>query len=64
MLVIDELQVIWEEVQDIKKWTDSKRQSEAEVEILTDSVKMLEYFNNKLMHLLIDVHPLENSVAH
>ncbi|KAL9959562.1 hypothetical protein ACROYT_G032893 [Oculina patagonica] len=27
----DELQVIWDEVQDIKKWTDSKRQSEAEL---------------------------------
>ena len=39
---IDELQVIWEEVQDIKKWTDSKRQSEAEVGILTDYVKMLD----------------------
>ncbi|XP_020631400.1 serine/threonine-protein kinase TBK1-like isoform X3 [Orbicella faveolata] len=27
----DDLQVIWEDVQDIKKWTDIKRQSEAEL---------------------------------
>lgn len=38
--IIDELQVIWEEVQDIKKWTDSKRQSEAEVGILADNIEM------------------------
>lgn len=39
--LIDDLQVIWEDVQDIKKWTDIKRQSEAEVGILTDNVYML-----------------------
>ena len=49
--LIDELQVIWEEVQDIKKWTDSKRQSEAEVGILTDNVDMLDYFYSKFPSL-------------
>ena len=55
VLVIDELQVIWENVQDIKKWTESKRQSEAEVGILTDYGKMHLLNNN--------IHSLENSVV-
>ena len=48
-MFIDELQVIREEVQDIKKWTDSKRQSEAEVGLLTDHVEMLEYFTTNVL---------------
>ena len=33
--LIDEVKVILEEVQDIQKWSESKKESEAEVKILT-----------------------------
>ena len=54
-LFIDELQAIREAVQDIKKWTDSKRHSEAEVGLLTDNVEMLKYFNNKCPSLTASI---------
>ena len=33
--LIDEVKVILEEVQDIQKWSESKKESEAEVKTLT-----------------------------